>query len=76
MASYLIAEAKDGYRVVFSLAELDPIFSDSTVLLADTADGKPMSGDRGPFRLITPKDKKPARSVRMLTKLEVVVLQK
>src|SRR5271165_1505105 len=33
MASYVLAEAADGYRVVFSLAELDSGFLDSEVLL-------------------------------------------
>jgi hypothetical protein len=43
LASYVIAEAQDGYQVVFSLAELDPSFIDNEILLADTADGKPLS---------------------------------
>ena len=34
MASYILAEAKDGYRVVFALPELDPAFTDSKVLVA------------------------------------------
>ena len=76
LAGYLRAEAQDGYEVVFSLAELDPLFTDSPVLLADSADGKPLSGAQGPFRLIAPKDKRGARSIRMVTKLEVVLLRK
>lgn len=76
LASYLIAEAQDGYQVVFSLAELDPAFTDNQVLLADTANGKPLSGAQGSFRLIAPKEKRGARSIRMLTRLEVVQLRK
>lgn len=76
LAGYLVAEAQDGYQVVFSLAELDPMFTDNPVLLADSADGEPLSGAQGPFRLIAPKEKRGARSVRMLTKLEVVFLRK
>jgi len=72
LASYVLAEAKDGYQVVFSLGELDPSFIDNEILLADTVDGKALSGDQGRFRLVVPKDKPGARSVRMLTKLEVV----
>jgi hypothetical protein len=60
----------DGYQVVFPLAELDPAFVDNEILLADTADGKPLFGAQGRFRLVVPKDKPGARSVRMLTKLE------
>ena len=44
LASYVTAEAKDGYQAVFSLAELDPIFTENQVLLADSADGKPLVG--------------------------------
>lgn len=76
LAGYVLAEAQDGYQVVFSLGELDPSFIDNEILLADTADGKPLFGAQGRFRLVVPKDKPGARSVRMLTKLEVVQLRK
>ena len=75
LASYLLAEAKDGYQVVFSLPELDPVFIDNQVLLADKADGKPLFGAQGPFRLVASKEKRGARSVRMLTKIEIVKLR-
>jgi DMSO/TMAO reductase YedYZ molybdopterin-dependent catalytic subunit len=76
LASYLLAEAQDSYQVVFSLAELDPAFIDNQILLADTANGKALFGAQGRFRLIAPKDKPGARSIRMLTKLEIVQLRK
>lgn len=76
LSSYVLAEAQDGYQVVFSLGELDPAFIDNEILLADTANGKPLFGAQGRFRLVVPKDKPGARSVRMLTKLEVVQLRK
>jgi len=76
LSSYVVAEAQDGYQVVFSLGELDPAFIDNEILLADTANGKPLFGAQGRFRLVVPKDKPGARSVRMLTKLEVVQLRK
>jgi DMSO/TMAO reductase YedYZ molybdopterin-dependent catalytic subunit len=76
LATYVLAEAQDGYQVVFSLGELDPAFIDNEILLADTANGKPLFGAQGRFRLVAPKDKPGARSVRMLTKLEVVALRK
>jgi DMSO/TMAO reductase YedYZ molybdopterin-dependent catalytic subunit len=76
LASYLLAEAQDGYQVVFSLGELDPSFIDNEILLADTANGKALFGAQGRFRLVVPKDKPGARSVRMLTKLEFVQLRK
>ena len=76
LAGYVFAEAQDGYQVVFSLGELDPAFIDNEILLADTANGKPLFGAQGRFRLVVPKDKPGARSVRMLTRLDVVQLRK
>jgi DMSO/TMAO reductase YedYZ molybdopterin-dependent catalytic subunit len=76
LSSYVLAQAQDGYQVVFSLGELDPAFIDNEILLADTANGKPLFGAQGRFRLVVPKDKAGARSVRMLTKVEVVQLRK
>ena len=76
LSSYVIAEAQDGYQVVFSLGELDPSFIDNEILLADTANGKSLFGAQGRFRLVVPKDKPGARSIRMLTKIEVVQVRK
>jgi len=76
LAGYVLAQAQDGYQVLFSLAELDPSFIDNEILLADTANGKALFGAQGRFRLVVPKDKPGARSIRMLTKLEVVQLRK
>jgi len=66
MTTYVIAEGSDGYRALFSLAELDRGFEDSGVIVADRLDGAPMTGDIGPLRLVVPHDKRPARWVRML----------
>jgi DMSO/TMAO reductase YedYZ molybdopterin-dependent catalytic subunit len=76
LATYVLAEAEDGYRVVFSLAELDPGFLDSDVLVADTMDGAPLGPKQGPFRLVAPHEKRPARWVRMLRSITVVNLPK
>jgi len=61
MATYVVAEGADGYRVVFSLAELDSGIADSEVLVADTMDGAPLGDKLGPFRLVAPHEKRPAR---------------
>lgn len=76
LAGCVLASADDGYTALFSLAELDPSFLDSQVLVADTADGKPLAGASASFRLIVPKDAPTARSVRRLAKLEVIQLRK
>ena len=72
MSSYVIAEAEDGYRVIFSLAELDPGILESAVLVADTMDGAPLPGKLGPLRLVAPREKRPARWVRMLKSITVI----
>lgn len=76
LAGYVVASASDGYQVVFSLGELDPELSDAQYLLADKANGRPLSGQNGAFRLVIPKDKHGARSIRMLTTLNMVQLRK
>ena len=72
MATYIIAEAEDGYRVVFSLAELDSEILDSDTIVADTMNGEPLAAKQGPFRLVAPHEKRPARWVRMLKSITVV----
>jgi hypothetical protein len=72
----VLAEAQDGYQVIFSIGELDPLPGESPILVADKANGKPLFGENGAFRLVAPKDKRGARSVRMLTTLEVVQVKK
>jgi DMSO/TMAO reductase YedYZ molybdopterin-dependent catalytic subunit len=76
MTTYVIAEGSDGYRTLFSLAELDAGFEDSGVLVADRLDGAPMTGEIGPLRLVVPNDKRPARWVRMLQSITVATAPK
>lgn len=76
LATYVRASASDGYEVVFSLAELDPAMSESSVIVADTVAGKPLVAPQGPLRIVAPQDKRAARSVRMLIALDVVRLRK
>jgi len=71
MALYIIADAADNYRVVFSLAELDDDSAAEVVIVADTADGKELGADQGPLRLVVPGDKRQGRWVRMLRSIVV-----
>ena len=61
-----------GCRVVFSLAELDSGILESDVIVADTMNGTPLAPKQGPFRLVAPREKRPARWVRMLRSITVV----
>jgi DMSO/TMAO reductase YedYZ molybdopterin-dependent catalytic subunit len=71
IANYLLVEAADGYRAVFSLPEIDPELTDNVVLLADHKDGKLLDAKEGPLRLIVPRDKLFMRWVRQVTGLSV-----
>ncbi len=76
LASYVLVTARDGCRVVFALPELDPAFTDAArqIILADTADGKPLPDKQGPVRIIVPQEKKGARWIRMVESVEVIKL--
>jgi DMSO/TMAO reductase YedYZ molybdopterin-dependent catalytic subunit len=71
MATYVLVEAADNYRVVFALEEFNSSFMDSEIIVADTMDGAPIPGALGPFRLVAPHEKRPARWVEMLKSLTV-----
>jgi hypothetical protein len=67
----VVVEAADGYRAVFTLAELAPGLGSRGVLIADRQDGEPLPGAVGPFRLIVPGDGSGARAVRQVTAFRV-----
>jgi DMSO/TMAO reductase YedYZ molybdopterin-dependent catalytic subunit len=71
MTLCVVAEASDGYRAAFSLAELDADFSGESVVVADTVDGKDLGTEQGPLRLVVPSDKRQGRWVRLLKVLTV-----
>lgn len=75
MASCLLVEAADGYRVVIALAEIDPAFADKQIVLAFLKDGKPMDDKEGPYRIVIPDEKRMARWVRQVTTLKIVDVQ-
>ena len=62
LTKYLLVTCADGYQVIFSLAELDSDFTDRVVILADQLEGQPLPAGMGPFRIIVPGEKKPARN--------------
>jgi DMSO/TMAO reductase YedYZ molybdopterin-dependent catalytic subunit len=72
MATYVLAEASDGYRVLYALAELDSDFQDADVIVADTMNGAPLGEKQGPFKMVAPHDKRPARWIRMLKSISVL----
>lgn len=75
LASCLVVEAADGYRVVMALPELDPAFNEKEVLLVFLQDGKVLDDKQGPYRLVIPNEKRMARWVKQVTALRIVDVQ-
>jgi len=71
LASYVVAGAPDGFRVVIALAEIDPDFAARDAIVADRRNGAPLSMRDGPLQLIIPADTHHARWVRNLTTLTI-----
>jgi hypothetical protein len=71
LRDFLLAEASDGYGVIFALPELSEEFSDRLVLVADRADGKPLPDRDGPLHIVVSDEKKHARWVRKLASLTI-----
>ena len=70
LTNYVVATGSDGYSVLLSLAEVDPMFHDGQIVVADSRDGQPLTTS-GPFQLIVSEDKRPARWVRNLVSIAV-----
>ena len=75
LTEVVLASAADGYKVAFALAEIDSAFAVREILLADQRDGKPLDAKEGPFRIVAPGDKRPARWIRQVTELKVVAVK-
>lgn len=71
LTKYVVVKAIDGYEVLFTLPEIDPDFATRTILLADSVDGEPLPAGVGPYRVVVPGEKKPARWVREVKSIEV-----
>jgi hypothetical protein len=75
LASCVLVQATDDYKVVFALPELDPAFNDKQVVLAFLKDGKPLDAKEGPYRIVIPDEKRMARWIRQVTILKIVDVQ-
>jgi hypothetical protein len=75
LAEGVLIEAADGYKVLFALAEFDPAFATREIILADKRDGRPLDGKEGPFRVVAPSDKRPARWIRQVATMKVVLVK-
>ena len=75
-AAYVLVKAVDGYRAVYALAEIDPAYAlERQVVVADTLDGKPLSGKFGNLRIANKGEGRFSRWVRQVEELEVRVAE-
>lgn len=72
LASCLLIEAADGYRVVIALPEIDPAFTNKQFVLAYSRNGKPLDEKEGPYRIVVPDERRMARWVKQVTTLKIV----
>lgn len=72
LASHVRVEAADGYRVSFSLAELEAGIGTTDAIVAFERDGQPLGSEIGPFRMVMPTDKRGARWVRQVVSIRVL----
>lgn len=68
----ILAEASDGYRAAYMLAEVDEGFGNRNGILALTQDGEPLSPKDGPYRVVMPGEEHRARWIRMVQRLRLV----
>lgn len=74
LRAFVVVQGKDGFKAVYSLAELDRDFHDDVVILADKADGAPLPEKEGPWRLVSGGDKKAWRSVYGVSRIEATIV--
>ncbi len=72
LAHYVLVEAADGYRALFSIPEIDPEQRHKMVILADRCDGKPLSSDDGPLKTVEEGAKQHGRCVKQVKAISLL----
>ena len=68
----IVAEASDGYKAAYMLAEVDEGFGNKNAILELTQDGNALPEKDGPFRVVMPGEEHRARWIRMVHRLRLV----
>lgn len=68
----LVFVGRDGYTGLIALPELDTGLGGTKVYVVDREDGRPLSGEHGPWRIIVVGDTRASRWVRQVVRIEVV----
>jgi hypothetical protein len=74
LANCVLIQASDGYRVVFSIAEVEPSITGTVAIVADQKNGKPLDAGEGPVRLVVPSDRRFSRWVRQVIRITVIAV--
>ena len=75
LATVVLVTARDGFRVAYSIGELDPGTAKGKVFIVDRVDGKPLAAESGPFQVVVENDFRPARNARMIETVELISLK-
>ena len=65
-----VVTGRDGYSIAFSMGEINPLFGNKAIMLAERADGQPLPPRDG-LRLVVPGDQRGARSVRDVASIQL-----
>jgi hypothetical protein len=68
---YLVVTGNSGAGCVIALSELDPLTSNTAIIVADSLNGRLLSDKLGPLRLILANEKTLARSVDILNSIRL-----
>ena len=71
LGRYLVVRAQDGYAAVFSVAEVDPFYTDKPALVADRLNGGELVASRSPLQIVASGDKHRRRWVGQVIRIEV-----
>ena len=68
----IVAEASDGYKAAYMLAEVDEGFGNKNAILALTQDANALPEKDGPFRVVMPGEEHRARWIRVVQRIRLV----
>lgn len=70
----VVASSPDGFKAVFSMAELDSVGGSTRAYIVWSADGAPLAEEFGRMRIAVLTDAEPSRSIHDVRELRVVDL--
>ena len=71
LGRYIVVRGHDGYAAVFSVAEIDPFYTEKPALVADLLNGAALPATKTPLLMVVPGDKHRRRWVGQVVEIEV-----